>query len=62
MKPAIRYAADIAANMENAMRQMQPTSRLVRHGALPTTTQEITHYIEQLLTKDEQDVCDMATD
>lgn len=62
MTTATRYAADVATNMENAMRQMQPAPRLLMHCALPTTTQEITHYIEQLLTKDEQKVCDMATD
>lgn len=62
MKTATRYAADIATNMENAVRHMQPAPRLLRHIVLPTTTQEITNYIEQLLTKDEQDVCDMATD
>ncbi|MFZ4541981.1 MAG: hypothetical protein ACOYNL_09315 [Rickettsiales bacterium] len=62
MKTATRYAADAAANMENAMRHMQPAPGLLRHSALPTTTQDITHYIEQLLTKDEQAVCDMATD
>ena len=62
MQTATRYAADIASNMENAMRQMQPALRLLMHSAAPTTTQEITHYIEQLLTKDEQAACDMATD
>ncbi len=62
MKTANRYAADIAANMENAVRQMQPAPRLVLHSALPTTTQEITQYIEQLLTKDEQAVRGMARD
>ena len=62
MKTSTRYAAEIATNMENAVRAMQPAPRLLMHSTLPTTTQEITHYIEQLLTKDEQDVCDMATD
>lgn len=62
MKTATRYAADVATNMENAVRHMQPASRLLMHGALPATTQEITHYIEQLLTKDQQAACDMATD
>jgi hypothetical protein len=62
MKTATRYAADIATNMENAVRHMQPAPRLAIHSALPTTTQEITRYIDDLLTKDEQDVCDMATD
>jgi uncharacterized protein (DUF111 family) len=62
MKTSTRYTIDIATNMENAMRQMQPVSKLLRHSTLPTTTQEITNYIEQLLTKDEQAVCDRATD
>jgi hypothetical protein len=62
MKTATHYAADVAMNMENAVRQMQPAPRLAMHSALPTTTQEITHYVKQLLTKDEQAVCDMATD
>jgi len=62
MKTATRYDTDVATNLENAVRHMQPAPRLLMHSALPTTTQEVTQYIEQLLTKDEQDVCDMATD
>lgn len=58
MKTATRYAT----NMKNAVRQMPPAPRVFRHRALPTTTQEVTHYVECLLTKDEQAVCDMATD
>lgn len=62
MKPATVYAADVATNMENAVRRMQPAPRLLTQNALPTTAQEITSYIEHLLTSDEQAVCDMATD
>jgi hypothetical protein len=62
MKAASNYVSDVASHMENAVRQMQSAPRLAMHGALPTTTQEIKHYIEQLLTKDEQSVCDTATD
>jgi hypothetical protein len=62
MKTVNRYTADVATNMENAVLNIQPAPRMLINSALPTTTQEITHYIEQLLTKDEQDVCDMATD
>jgi hypothetical protein len=62
MKTTTRYAADITTNMENDVRQTQPEPILEIHSALPTTTQEITDYVEQLLTKDEQAVCDMATD
>jgi hypothetical protein len=62
MKTAIRYATDVATNMENAVRHMPLAPRLSMHSGLPTTAQEITNYIEQLLTKAEQDVCDMATD
>ena len=62
MKTTARYAADIATNMENAARQTQPAPRFLINGALPTTDQEIKHYIEQLLTMDEQALCDIATD
>ena len=62
MKNTTRYAADITTNIENYVRQIQPEPILEIHSALPTTTQEITDYVEQLLTKDEQAVCDMATD
>jgi hypothetical protein len=62
MKTTTRYAADITTNMENDVRQIQPEPILEIHSALPTTTREITDYVEQLLTKDEQAVCDMATD
>ena len=62
MKAVSNYVSDVASHMENAARQMQPTPRLLMQRALPTTTQEITHYIEQLLTKDQQAVCDVAMD
>ena len=62
MKNTTRYAADITTNMENGVRQIQPEPILEIHSALPTTTQKIADYVEQLLTKDEQAVCDMATD
>lgn len=62
MKTATRYAADVATNMEKAVRRIQSAQGLSIHHALPTTSQEITRYIEQLLTVPEQAVCDMATD
>ena len=62
MRTATVYAADVATHMEKAVRRMQPAPSLAKHTQLPTTTQEITRYIDQLLTADEQAVCDMATD
>jgi hypothetical protein len=62
MKSVTPYTADVATDRENAVRQIQPAPRLSMHSILPTTTQEFTDYIEQLLSKDEQSTCDMATD
>ena len=62
MKTATRYAADVATNMENAVRLMQPALALARHAQLPNTTQEITRYIDHLLNADEQSVCEIAMD
>ena len=62
MKTSTVYTADVATNMENAVRRMQPALALAKYAQLPTTTQEITSYIDQLLTPDEQAICDMATD
>jgi hypothetical protein len=62
MKTATVYAADVANHMEKAVSRMQPALTLAKHTQLPTTTQKITSYIDQLLTSDEQAVCDIATD
>lgn len=62
MKTTTRYAADVAISMDNAVHRIQPARVLLMHRALPTTTQEITRYIEQFLTVDERPVYDMARD
>lgn len=56
------YTADIISSIENATMQMQSTLRLVSTNPLPSTTQEITSYVEYLLSVGEQEGCDRATD
>jgi hypothetical protein len=62
MKTAKIYAANAAYNMENAVHQMQPALSPSKRTPLPVTTQEIISYVEQLLTPDEEFVCNTATD
>ena len=63
MQTARNYITETAANMERAVLRMQPTLQAVLvHVPLPTTAAELTHYIENLLTDEEQRICDMATD
>ena len=62
MKTANAYIADAAYNMEDAIRRMQPVLKLPQRASLPGTLQEITNYVEQLLTAKEESVCNMATD
>ena len=60
MQTARNYMANASANMELALHRMPLTA--VAASALPSTPQEITLYIEGLLTLEEQHICDMATD
>jgi hypothetical protein len=60
MQVAKKYVATATKNMEHALSHMPIVSAGVR--LLPTTMQEITGYVEQLLTPDEHAICDMATD
>jgi hypothetical protein len=62
MNPIRHHTADVATDRQNTTRQIPPAPRLSMHSILPTTSQEFTDYIEQLLSKDEQSTCDMATD
>jgi hypothetical protein len=63
MQAATNYIAETAASMERAVLRMQPTLHTVPvRVPLPATAEEITHYIENLLTDEEQRICDMATD
>lgn len=61
MPTAKNYLTDTATHMEYALRQM-PLAVLEASRPLPTTIQEITRYVELLLTPEEQRMCDMATD
>ncbi len=62
MQTAHAYVTTAAHHVEQASRRMQPTLKISGRPALPTTSQEITRYVEQLLTPEEQQICDMATD
>jgi len=61
MQTARNYVADTTYNMERALDQM-PLSATETVKQLPITMQEINRYVEQLLTPEEQAICDMATD
>ena len=58
MQTAKNYVADATHNMKHALNRMPVTSAM----PLPTTMQDITRYVEQLLTPEQEAVCDMATD
>lgn len=62
MQTAHAYVTTTANHMAQASHRMQPTLKLSGRQALPATAQEITRYVELLLTPDEQRICDMATD
>ena len=62
MKTANAYTAEAAYHMENATQRMQPVQKLPQRASLPGTLQEITNYVEQLLSAKEESVCNMATD
>ncbi len=62
MKTANIYAADIATKIENSAHSKQPALTLAKYTELPTTTAQMSRYIDNLLTADEQAVCNMATD
>jgi hypothetical protein len=59
MQTASNYVTNAAIGMERALRNMP---LLAAARLLPATRQEITRYVEQLLTPEEQRICDMATD
>lgn len=60
MQTARNYVTDATHNMEYALSRMPISTVSAR--PLPTTMQDITRYVEQLLTPEEQRMCDMATD
>lgn len=60
METTRNYVTNATANMERALTRMPLAGSTA--APLPTTMQEITRYVEQLLTPEEQCVCDMATD
>lgn len=63
MSTATSYITEIVANMQRAVLRMQPTLRAMPvHVPLPATAEETTRYVENLLTDEEQRICDMATD
>lgn len=62
MKTAAIYANNVATPLENAVCRIKSVRGISMHSVLLATTPEMTPSIEQLLTVDEQAVCDMATD
>ena len=60
MQTAKNYLPNATANMERALRHMPVVTAVAK--PLPSTQQEITRYVELLLTPDEQQICNMATD
>lgn len=60
MQTARNYAVTAAVHMEHALGRMPLVAVSARK--LPVTRQEIACYVEQLLTPEEQRICDMATD
>lgn len=60
MQTARNYLPNATANMERALTRMPVFTVTAR--PLPSTMQEINRYVEQLLTPQEQRICDMATD
>jgi hypothetical protein len=59
MENTTAYVSNVT---ENEPQRARPLLTLSKRPQLPTTTQEITSYINQHLTHDEQSVCDRATD
>jgi hypothetical protein len=60
MQTTKNYATNASVNMGQALSRMPIGSARVK--PLPSTMQEITRYVEQLLTPEQEAVCDMATD
>lgn len=60
MQTAINYVTDATNHMEQALGRMPSVASTAK--PLPSTMQEITRYVENLLTPTEQQICDMATD
>lgn len=64
------YTVAITTSMENVTKQMQPVLKLTRKRSLPSSIQELSSYVESLLdiqeecllSPEEQDMCDRATD
>lgn len=61
MSTARNYVTDIIINTEQALARMPLVIVPVRR-TLPATPEDISRYVEQLLTPEEQRICDMATD
>ncbi len=63
MQATKNYLAETVANIEHAVLRMQPALHVVPvRVPLPTTPEEISRYVENLLSDEEQRICDMATD
>jgi hypothetical protein len=66
IRSAQLHVNDAKQHVHGAQAQMRETLDhmpvLAASKRLPATSQEITRYVEQLLTSDEQKICDMATD
>ena len=60
MKTARNYVSNAAYKTEYALSRMPVNLAAAR--PLPSTMQDITRYVEQLLTPEQEAVCDMATD
>ena len=62
MQAARDYIANTAFHMERALGQMAPAKILLEGKELPVTKQAVIRYVEQLLTPEEQYICNHATD
>lgn len=61
MQTARNYIPNATVNMERALSRMPlAADRTVR--PLPASMRDITRHVEDLLTDEEQRICDMATD
>lgn len=61
MQAAKQYMNHATDRVERALNQMPPVT-VGASRPLPSSMSKITRYVEQLLTPQEQDVCDTATD
>lgn len=51
MQTAKRYVGDIAAQTHMAMQRMQPSITLASERMLPSTPQQVTDYVDEMLEK-----------